>query len=68
MIDRQVFFFSASASRTVDATDFATEAVHFAPAERVIAAWKSASSLLAASLCIVSVTCEYRSRVVVIVA
>jgi hypothetical protein len=68
VIDRKVFFFSASAGRTVDATDFATEAVHFALAERVIAAWKSASSLSAASLCIVSVTCEYKSNVVVIVA
>jgi hypothetical protein len=43
VIDRKLFFFSASAGRTVDATDFATEAVHFALTERVIAAWKRAA-------------------------
>src|SRR5262249_62032738 len=38
----------------VNATEFATEAAHFAPVDRVIAVRKSASSLSAASLCIVS--------------
>jgi hypothetical protein len=50
------------------ATHFATEPAYFGFAERFIAGCNSASSLSVASLCIVSVTCEYRSRVVVIVA
>src|SRR6516165_5022493 len=68
VIGSQALFCLASIAQTVNATEFATEAAHFAPADRVIAVRKSASSLSAASLCIVSVTCEYKSSVVVMVA
>ena len=60
------FLLSVGSHRSAFATEFATEASYFGLEKRFIAGWKTASSLSAASLCIVSVTCEYRSRVVVI--
>lgn len=54
--------FNRSPKRVV-ATGLATEQTYFGFDERFIAGRKTASSLSAASLCIVSVTCEYRSRI-----
>src|SRR6516162_6362267 len=68
VIGSQALICLAAIAQMVNSTEFATEAAHFAPADRVIAVRKSASSLSAASLCIVSVTCEYKSSVVVMVA
>ncbi len=49
------------------ATEIATELFYFSPLSRALAVWNAASSLAAASVCIVSVTWEYKSIVVVMV-